>query len=293
MISASTITLNHFKVVSKERFLKVNFFYFIMKTKELFEDFIKALKEAGEKIKEEDPNYLLVTLNGGLPLYDALTIIDRDIEKDPNKVFYFPTSSKIKDSGKIVRNCFENFLIDKFNESDKIRKIVSLDEVLGGGSVCRLLNGYHYASRQMAKRNLKELNQKIEQTDIDNEAEKIRKRMPYKIIGLKESRSSVKISHEYKNHVKEGTIKEIPIKKIITLDDPDVQIIEWDHPGSTGWSGGNYRPRVKEFIIKESYLNFLRSVAAYVGVDPERVGPQNLEKIRSDCLKYSKKPPKF
>lgn len=259
-----------------------------------FEDFINSLRIAGERIKEENPKFYIVSLNGGLPLYECLSIIDRDIAeqlKDINNVVYFPASSKIKNSGVVVQNCFENFLLEKFDESNKTRKIVSLDEVLGGGSVCRLLNGYHYASRQLARKNLKINNKEMKQEYVDDEAQKIRERMPYRIIGLREERPSAVISKEYQNHVDEGTIIEIPVKKILTLDEEKLQIIEWDHPNSSGYVGGNYWPRIKGFDVKASYLDFLRKIASYVGVNPESVsGPVLAEKIRSDCAKYSKKP---
>lgn len=262
--------------------------------KVLFEDFIKSLKIAGEKIKEIYPQYLMISLNGGLPLYECLSIIDRDLAeqlKDINNVVYFPASSKIQNSGVVVQNCFENFLLEKFDESNRTRKIVSLDEVLGGGSVCRLLNGYHYASRQLARRNLKRNEKEIKQEYVDDEAQKIRERMPYKIVGLREERPSAVISKEYQNYIDEGTVIEIPVKEILTLDNEKLQIIKWDHPNSSGYVGSSYWPRIKGFDVKDSYLDFLRKVASYVGVNPATVsGPILAEKIRSDCAKYSKKP---
>ena len=140
----------------------------------LFEDFIKSLKIAGERIRQIYPQYLMISLNGGLPLYECLKLVDREISQkldDINNVVYFPSSSKIFDSKQIIKYCFENFLGEKLDESDTKRKIVSLDEVISGGSVGRLLNGYHYASRQIAKR---QLSKNKSQVAIDKAAQEIR-----------------------------------------------------------------------------------------------------------------------
>lgn len=280
------ITKGHIHIKPKEIVPKEN--------KQLFEDFIKNLKIAGEKINAIYPQYLMISLNGGLPLYECLKLVDREISNrldDTNNVVYFPASSKIFDSKQVIKNCFENFLNEKLDESDARRRIVSLDEVISGGSVGRLLNGYHYASRQMAKRNLRKGSKEATQEAIDKEAYEIRERMPYTIIGLREMRSNSSVGPEYKKYVEAGTIIEIPTAKILTLDNPDVQILDWDHPNSSGYVGDKFWPRIKGFTVKDSYLDFLKSVAAYVGVDPETVGcPKNLEKIRADCAKYSKKP---
>lgn len=274
-------------VVSKEKFLNSISLCLAMerkKYKELFEDFVEGIKNASKKIKEIGPDYLIVSLNGGLPLYDSLTIIDRDFD-DPSMVVYMPTSSKFKDSVPLTRRCFENLLSEKLDESDKSRKFVSLDEILSGGSVARLLNSYHFASRQIAKKNLQKYGKQPVQKIIDEEAEKIRERMSYQIVGLREQRPELKMKNEYIKNVKEGLISEIPVSKIITLDNKDVQIIEWLKPRDAQF----YLPKIVNFQIKISYLNFLESIATYVGVDPENVGPKNLEKIKNDCEKYSKK----
>ncbi len=290
--TASTATRSHSKVVSRERFLNLDSFYYFMRNSEkLFEDFMYGIKTAGEKIKELNPDFLLVNLNGGLPLYDCLRTIDREFD-DPNKVIYFPSSSRIKNSGKIIRNCWENFFIEKLDESDKKRRIVSLDERLGGGSICRTINGYHYASRQMARRNLKTRNKETKQEAVDEEARKIRERLEYMVVALAEERPSVKKSHEYKNYLKEKTIIEVPVEKIITLDNKDFQIISWAHPKTTGWSGQGYRPYIAQFIIKTTYLDLLKKAAAWAGLNPVTVDPKYLERIRSDCAKYAKKPPR-
>jgi len=260
-------------------------------TKEQFNSFLEAMVLANKRIKEENPSLLLVTLNGGLPIYDCLTIINPELD-DSTRVVYFPASSTIMDCKTVTEHCFENLLSERIDHSDKPRKIVSVDEVVSGGSVSRLINAYESATRQIARKNLRGNDKPSKQNEINQEAKVMQGLMPYQIVGLKQPRPGVVMSHEYEEHVKQGYIFEIPVPKIITMDNTDIQIIEWDHPSTSGYHGDKFWPRVRGFNVKNSYLDFLRSVAAYIGINPDTVGPKNLERIRSDCAKYSKKPQK-
>jgi hypothetical protein len=254
-------------------------------TKEQLESFVSGIIEADKKIREISPDYLIVPLNGGSPLFDSLCIVDREL--DPNIAVYFPASSKIKDSSKIVTNCFENFFFEREGEKDKT-KLVSLDEIVSGNSVCRIRACYNSAARNVAKEHLGK-GSKME--DVENEKAAVMGHFPYTLIGLREQEGrSDKFSFAYQEYVKEGKILPINVKKIITMDNPDYHTPRFDYPHIKGFNGQSYYPWLKECEVTSKYLEFLADIAKSVGVDPETVNPQNLKRMIDDSKKYSKNP---
>jgi len=251
-----------------------------------FENFVEAIRSASKKINERSPSYYIVSLNGGLPLFDLLTIIDRNT--DPDKAIYFPGSSKIQNSAEVLTRCFENFFLEKQDQDSEENPIVSLDEVVCGSSIERLINSYNSASRRVARANLGGSQKQREY--VEEESKKLREQFPLLVFGIREIRETgTKMNGKYLKRVKSREILEFPTKKIITMDNPDYQTIKFAHPNSSGFSGQGLFPKVKEIIIGEDYLNLLRDAAMFVGVDPDRIDPIRA-RVASDCDKYSKKP---
>lgn len=251
-------------------------------SREQFENFMEGMKRVSDLARTEHPDVFLVSLNGGQPLFDVLTIANRDV--DPSAAVYFPLSSKIKDCADVASRCFTNYLLEKQDETHEPQRILSIDEVVSGGSVDRLWRAYDKARRIVAKYNIG----KHDREAISEESEHLETQFPLKVIGVKEER--VRTKKRYKEHVAEGKVLEVPVQKIITMDDPDMHVPIFDHPQSKGWNGQGYFPRVKEYRITERYMSFLQDVARYFGVDPADVTPRGLGRIKDHSARYSKKP---
>ena len=110
------------------------------------------MQKAAGLVRALNPNIYMVSLNGGQPLFDVLTIADRNV--DPSLAVYFPISSKIMDSGRIAERCFTNLLLERQNQGSEPQRILSLDEVVSGGSVSKILNAYDTALRIVGKHNV-------------------------------------------------------------------------------------------------------------------------------------------
>jgi len=108
--------------------------------KRVYEDIAVKTVKYGEEI--ESPFYL-VNLHGSLPLFDILSIVDPSVDVD--RAIYFPGSSRIQRSRDVLRYCFENFFWEKQDETNARTPVFSLDEVVGGHSVERVINSYNSA----------------------------------------------------------------------------------------------------------------------------------------------------
>lgn len=232
------------------------------------------------------PHYI-VSLHGCLPLFDILNIVDAMVDTD--KAVYFPGSSRIKDSREVLRRCFENFLREKDEETGDVTPLFSLDEVVGGHSVERLIRSYETGVRRLASHRLRGSERRM--SDVDEWVYDLKQKFPLRVFGLRDMRNpNRKMSWEYLKRVEDGEIFEIPVKKIITMDDPDYESVRFAHPVSKGWQASEgFFPRIEEVTRTRVYENFLKDVARYMGADPDRI---NLERSRliSDCEKYSRKP---
>ncbi len=253
-------------------------------------DPILAVKTVKEGMEIEPPFYL-VNLHGSLPLFDILTIINPSIDVD--RAFYFPGSSRIQRSKDVLRYCFENFLLEKQDETGAKTPIFSLDEVVGGHSVERVINSYNSAVRRVARENLRGSERRKE--DIEETAYDLKSQFPLFIFGIRDMRNlGRKLNQRYSilsnpNNA-ERIVYEFPVKRIITMDDPDYEVLKFQHPNTSGWTPeGGFYPKVGEFVEKRAYMDLLHDVARMIGADPEMVDPSRA-RVRIHCERYSKKP---
>ena len=248
------------------------------------EDFVNAIRNASLEIAKANPSFYMVSLSGGLPLFDILRIIDRNVDAD--KAIYFPTASRINNSSEVVTRCFENLFLERRDETNEPRVIASLDEVVSGASVEKVINSYNSASRRVAR----ETPSQNSSSSSEDEAEKLRYKFPFKVFGIREMRpTGNKMNWEYLNRVKKKEILEFPTNRIITMDNPDFETVKFEQPNSSGSNGMSFYPKVREIVMKESYATLLSDIAKLVGVDPASFEPQRA-RIIPDCAKYSKKP---
>ncbi|MBS3081026.1 hypothetical protein J4221_06120 [Candidatus Pacearchaeota archaeon] len=248
-------------------------------------------------LQEIDNPYYVVNLHGSLPLFDVLTIVDQDIDVD--RAVYFPGSSRIQNSSDILRYCFENFLWEKQYETDKTSPLFSIDEVVGGHSVERVVNAYNSAIRRIATQNLRGTERR--KRDIEEVSFDLKQQFPLYIFGIRDLarfRNRIKNREnmnkrylELSNPRNENrVIYEFPVKKIITMDDPDFELIEFKHPTSSGWKpSSGYYPKIDSLKFSHYYMDLLHDIARIVGVNPETVDPSRA-RIRTHCERYSKKP---
>jgi hypothetical protein len=251
--------------------------------------------ELEERAREEDrgiePPCYIINLHGSLPLFDILTIIDPNVDTD--RAVYFPGSSRIQKSKEVLRRCFENFLWEKQDEVGNQTPLFSLDEVVGGHSVERMINAYNAALRRVAKENLKGTERR--KGDIDEVSYDLRNQFPLYVMGIKDSRNLCRnMNRRYlvlsNSSNPDRVVQEFPVKKIITMDDPDFETIRFQHPVSSGWTPENgYYPRIAEVCEKRPYMDLLHDVARFVGADPEMVDPSRA-RVSTHCDRYSQKP---
>jgi len=255
-------------------------------TREQLVSFTDAIRSAAGAVAEVNPSFYIVSLNGGLPLFDVMSVLDRNV--DSQRAIYLPGSSKINNCADVLTNCFENFFLEKRDQSDDVMPLVSLDEVVSGRSVERLFNSYNAASRRVMRA---QYGASQKQKDlVEFEALQLRNQFPLSVFGIREIRpAGSKLDQTYLGRVKKGEVREYFTDKIITMDDPDYQTVEFAHPNTKGFVGTAFQPRVQQIILKRPYLDLLADIARYIGVDPETVHPERT-RVVSDCDKYSRKP---
>lgn len=262
----------------------------------------RTMKQVYEKITKESRKeigspYYIVNLHGSLPLFDILTIVDQDIDVD--RAFYFPGSSRIQHSSDVVRYCFENFLWEKQDEGNAVSPLFSIDEVVGGHSVERVINSYNSAVRRVARQNLRGTERR--KGDIEEESFDLLQQFPLTIFGIHDlGRFKNKIKERERMNCrylelsdpnnKDRIIYEFPVNRVITMDDPDYELVKFQHPTTSGWkpSGGFY-PKIESLITSRYYMDLLHDVARIVGVNPELVDPSRA-RVRTHCERYSVKP---
>lgn len=253
------------------------------------ESFVEGMRKVSVDLREINPAFYIVSLNGGLPLFDVLTIVDPSV--DTSKAVYFPGSSRIKNSEEVLTRCFENFFLEQQDRGDAehVRSLASLDEVVGGHSVGRLFNCYQGASRRVARYNLNSTENEVRKGAVDEEAYDLRKQFPLKVFGVRDMRDQDRrMREEYKKRVKTKEISEYPIYKIITMDDPDYETVKFAHPQSSGFAGVGYYPKVQEIVRTALYDELLRDIAGYMGANPDEIHLSR-SRVISDCEKYAKK----
>lgn len=250
-----------------------------------------SIKAESEE-KPIDSVYYIVSLNGGLSLFDIMNITDPSL--DINRAVYFPGSSKILNSGQVLRNCFENFIWERHENNDSITPLFSLDEVVGGHSVERLVNSYNSAIQRVARAYLNTQKQEIRKGAVNDISYDLREQFPLRIFGIRDMRElNRKMNERYRRLSNSDNsnriINEFKVLKIITMDNPEYEVVRFERPNSSGWSGGGYYPKVKELVETRAYMDLLHDVARFVGADPELVSPSRA-RIKTHSEKYSKKP---
>ncbi len=109
--------------------------------------------------------------------------------------------------------------------------------------------------------------------------DELENKLEYKTIGIEDSKISKK-NDQYTELRERGRIIPIRVERIISMDDPDFSTAVFeqiDSPHKKSYA--KLSPMVIGFEIKPDYLDFLATLANYVGVDSSRVSPVNMQAI--------------
>lgn len=97
--------------------------------------FANGMKEASEIISDENPDFVIAPMMGSVSFIDAMNA--SDINFNPNLVFYMPASSHVPFINNVMKDWMSNFLSTYASADEKI-KILTIDEVVSGGSATRV-----------------------------------------------------------------------------------------------------------------------------------------------------------
>lgn len=238
------------------------------------EGIANGFAKVAELVRMQGPDHIFAPVIGAVPFIDILYIVDRHFPL--HLVCYLPNSSRFANRNKLMSNWYSNFY--KSNETGDKLKIVCLDEVLSGASA---VNGYNQFRKSLDER------AKEKARGMDDEAQmftlqkrKLNKNLDYRIVGIMETGHT--LNPVFKKLVTRGLVHTFPFTKVLTIDNVSLNIVRLKQGSNLPNGRASYLPEIERFEVSPDYLNFLKGIAEFVGVDPSRVGPVNLSKIEED-----------
>ena len=224
----------------------------------------------------------------------------KDVVDSP---FYFPRVLGIDEvvSGLSVTRCFRSIDLASSRLSREIKQILveklhsnDLEEslqALRDGDILtenqysdrfslireRLIKGTYREHRDLAKQDTALFLEAITSW-LDS-------KLKYKTVGIEDSKID-KRQKEYEKIKGQGRIIPIGIQTILTMDNPDFSPARLERLNGNGkTSYVQFSPVVQDFKITKQYVDFLSSLASYVGKDLSKVSPVNMGAIL-DSSKY-------
>ena len=134
--------------------------------------YVDAMRQASNRMVEENPDYIVAPMLGSIPFIDAMAIVDRDF--DPSKVVYMPASSRIKDVRKVIAEWYFNFLNDIVDFPEHFPKVMGIDETVSGQSVVRCLKHIDLATQKFRKKTRQDLMEKLHSKNLELPIQTIR-----------------------------------------------------------------------------------------------------------------------
>tara|TARA_Y100000310_G_C20416539_1_gene684598 strand:- start:33 stop:806 length:774 start_codon:yes stop_codon:yes gene_type:complete len=231
-------------------------------TQEELESFVEGLIKMNGTIERTDPHILLAPMMGAIPLIDGLRAVNPYFEHE--KVFYVPASSSIQDLNHYLPETVKEILLKEAAWEDKVR-IMSLDEVVSGNSAVRVRKRV----RQGIKKALTEVG--FGSLKVDSRTQLIQIGLEHELFLQRRTKGKPRQrSKQYEQLVTEGEIIPIPIKRIITMDNPvfcpvRYQIIEGDQRTRSN--------RCTPFLdekpcISREYITLMEDIAITAGQQP-------------------------
>ena len=226
---------------------------------ELIKSYTQSMITLDRKIQEIEPDILVVPMMGSVPFIDAIITVNHYFDLY-DSLYYIPASSSIPHVKNIIAKTLANILFEVIGESiDNEYKILSIDEVVSGGSLVKVQKGIFNGIRKyLFKTEQKEKNDLIS----------------FLSIGVEDERAKSESHPTYQKWKDEGRIISVGIKRIITMDDPELCPIKYVPYTNLN---ANY-PNI-EISVHPRYLKLLNQIAVKAGTDPNKVAPRNLLKI--------------
>ncbi|MEA3329577.1 MAG: hypothetical protein U9Q06_02425 [Nanoarchaeota archaeon] len=132
-------------------------------------------------------------------------------------------------------------------------------------------NGDYLRDKDKARENSKFVKSVIE--------DKLNLEFKYLTIGVEDSKNSQK-QKQYADLKLEGRILPVEVQSIITMDNPKFCPARYQRlPNVRSNSYVGYSPTIQDFVVTPEYIDFLSSLAAYIGKDPDKVHPVNMNAI--------------
>jgi len=260
-------------------------------TEEELESFVDGVVKARDLIKSKSPDFLIAPLGGAVPFVDIFCLSDPDYFCAVNKEFP-PTSSRFENLDQMMGDWYYNFFKSNFAEIPL--NMVSIDEIVGGGSTVRNHNYVEAGMRKFVREDLKELIGDHKDVHVNREFlerfRHLKSLVKYEAVGLmyegEDERTAKKYAKKRKHNqaytrlVGEGKIIPIGVKKIITMDNPQLNPLKFSFV-KNGSGKGHFIPEIARIEYSNEYLDFLKNVAQYMGVDPVGANPSNTNNFRS------------
>jgi len=241
-------------------------------SRENLESLVKGFKRAANIINMEKPDFIFAPIIGAVPFVDILSIVDRHFKR--YTVLYLPNSSRFPNRDELMAEWYRKFYEE--NDIGEPMKILCLDEVLSGSSAVK---GYVQFKKSLQER----AKEKAKGAQDELKAEKyylrdLNKRITYKILGLIEK--GHELHHPFKKLINQKKVHKVYFEVIPTIDNINLNPIRLKVKEN---SNGRtiYLPEIERFEITPEYMDFLKDIATFVGVDPTTIDYQSrFEKIR-------------
>lgn len=115
-------------------------------------------------------------------------------------------------------------------------------------------------------------------TELVKEA--LKELLVYKTIGVEDSKKEGQRNGNYEDGKKSGRVIPVKVARIITMDKPEFCPATFQRKKGFNPDGyAEYTPIIGGFNITPEYVHFLRSLAKYVGKNPDNVSPVNMSEI--------------
>lgn len=270
--------------------------------------FANGFIKAKDKIYEIKPDIIVAPMLGAVPFIDMLNAVDCNF--DNSNVYYVPASGVLDNVKPIISGTIANILHEQAPLETILNepfKVLSIDEVVGGGSATRVYEGIETGRRAHTNHVANQIIEKARSGDFNTDTyfgltvntntakehlpilhRKIRRKLDDKFecksIGIehgKYAKADKQKGRSYNELVYAGKIIPIEVERILTMDDPSFCPVQYVQKAGSN----TYYPTIlPSFNITEAYLSLLSKVAAKAGNSAD-VSPKNLRRIL-DHQKY-------
>jgi len=240
--------------------------------KDFFDDLAKGFRKAADIVRMEKPDVILCPVAGSVPFVDILNILDRKFRL--GAVEYVPNSSRFENREELMARWYESFYGSR--DVGEQLKILCLDEVLSGASAVVGFRQFQKSLEERARKKAKGLTD--ESAAIEKYKRKLAKYISYKVLGLAER--GYERNPEFSRLGNRGLAHVIEFDSIPTIDNVLMNPIRFKVGRVQENGKAIYLPEIERFDITPEYMELLRGIARYAGVDPSTVNPVNLSKIQ-------------